>query len=251
MGGFVAFNRKISQKIYQVFPQTRFNIFEHFFNVVADFISQKPNQIIADIGGGKRCQYSKLLNSKLGSTVIAVDISPEELLLNHDADLKVVADVTKEIPLPEESVDIITTKLLLEHLENIEPFFANSQRILKTGGYLISLLPGKFALFAMINQLIPNRLAKMLLNWLRPEFKGVQGFKAYYHQTYYSALVRLLKKYGFEIRELKLGYSSAGYFDFFVPLFSICALYELVVYLLRIKNLSGYIFFVAQKSSKE
>ena len=45
------------------------------------------------------------------------------------------ADITKSWPFANESFDVITCNLILEHVENLDFIFSEAQRILKTNGY--------------------------------------------------------------------------------------------------------------------
>ena len=116
--------------------------------------------------------------------IIALDISQEELDYNHDVDEKIVFDITSgnKVPLDDDSVDMITSRYVLEHLKNLDNAFSEVSRILKPGGKFISLFPNKFTLFAIINQILPHWLARKILFSINPGAKGHCGFRAYYKQ---------------------------------------------------------------------
>ncbi len=55
--------------------------------------------------------------------------------------ISVVTDLTKTIPLPAESADIITLSNTVEHIPNTEHLFAECKRLLKPGGIIIGTVP--------------------------------------------------------------------------------------------------------------
>jgi hypothetical protein len=59
---------------------------------------------------------------------------------------------------------------------------------------MVHAFPGRFAPFALINQLLPNRLARRLVGYLHPHwrYEDNYGFLAFYDRSYFSALRDLL-----------------------------------------------------------
>ncbi len=62
-----------------------------------------------------------------------------------------MADITQTLPVEGMEVDVDT-------------FALTSRGVLKEGGYFIYVFPSKFAPFALINQLMPEEAAKVLLS---------------------------------------------------------------------------------------
>ena len=80
-----------------------------------------------------------------------------------------------------------------------------------------------------------------------PESTGLGGFPAFYDRCYHSAIVRLLEEHGFEVVEVHAGYYHSRYYGFFIPLYLLSVLYELIISKLDIKDLCGYLLVVARK----
>lgn len=244
---FFAFNQRLCKKIEPYLPQNRPRIYKTYSKIVGHYMNLRPHQIVVDIGGGKSCSFRKYRKAHLQSKIIAVDISAQELEHNDDVDEKRVADAVCNLPFAQEEVDMIVSRSVLEHLNQLELFIANAHKILKTDGHFIHLFPSKFAPFAVLNQILPHKLAKTILYLLREESKGIGGFPALYDQCYYRAIKKLLLRYNFEIVEFQLSYYQSRYFSFLLPLFLASALYEICIRALNIKNLSAFVLVVARK----
>lgn len=242
--GFIEINKKLSSKIGPLFPNTKFGIYDHYVDIVKSKIC--VGNIILDIGGGKRCRYA---SGKQAYKIIGIDISDEELKFNNDVDEKIVADITKAIPLDDSSINMVTSASVLEHLRDLEAAVKEVSRVLKEGGYFISVLPSKFALFAIINQCLPHSISKKILYKLHPKAKGIAGFKAYYNRCYFSALTKLLEENGFKDIEFAFSYNQSSYFSFFLPCYLVSVAWDYCMYLFGARDLCGYVCFAARKSA--
>jgi SAM-dependent methyltransferase len=216
---YFAANRRICRKIEPYLPQAKTNMYDLYERVVAQYMNSRADQTIVDVGGGKSCPFAKYRDPAQKARIIAVDISEEELKHNTDVDEKRVANVLQSLPLGTEEADLITSRLVLEHLESLDSFVASSRQALKRGGYFIHLFPCKYAPFALINQTLPHALSKKVLYFFRPEEKDISGFSAFYDNCYYSGISKLLRQYDFEVVDIHPSYFQSPYFNFFVPLF--------------------------------
>jgi len=252
---FFQFNRKICYFLEAFLPQAKINLLERFEKIVSGYMNSRFSNRVVDIGGGKNCYIAKYKLPHLKTKIIAVDISSDELDHNTDVDEKIVADAVEIDKYfnseKSEKVDIITSRFLLEHLYDVEKFIVNSRKILNPGGVMIHLLPSRYSVFSLINQFLPNALAKKLLYFFKPETVGFGGFKSYYDKCYYSALLKIFVKNGFDIKENWCYYNSSQYFNFFVPLYLLNAFYEFFVYLFGIKNLCSHFIIVARKNDMQ
>ncbi len=214
--------------------------------VVARYMQQlKGDSQVVDVGGGRKCAFAEFRPA--GSRIIAVDSSEQELCQNQDVDETRVADATKGLPFRDNEVDMVVSKHVLEHLHDIKGFVLEANRILKINGHFIHFFPARYALFAIINRLIPDRLAQRLVHSFLPETKGTRRFRAYYDRCFYSGLRFLLSEAGFQVEKVYVSYYQSHYFSFFVPLFLLSSLYELLLYCLELKDLAACLIVVARK----
>jgi ubiquinone/menaquinone biosynthesis C-methylase UbiE len=245
---FVALNRKASVRLQASLPQN-FDIFSRYIEVVKDVINAKPRSaVVVDVGGGKSCPFARVLKPEGNTIIIALDISQDQLRCNNDVKSKLAADVVKSLPFGNGTIDLITSRSALEHLGDVGDFVRHSSDVLKPGGYWIHLFPSKFAPFAVINQLLPNAWSRTLVGTLHPSQKGICGFPAVYNLCYYSAMENLLRKNGFDPVDVVPSYYQSQYFSFCFPLFVASAAYELLIWLLGLRNLAAYLLVVARKA---
>ena len=244
---FLDINKKCSQAIAKLFPNKKFVIGDYYREQIRNSLADGIT--VVDVGGGREWQFRNERKRFSGLKLIAVDISAEELAYNHDADQKVVfaMGIDDHLPIDDNSVDMVTSHMVMEHFSNNDKAVREIFRVLKPGGKFISLMPNKFALFAVINQILPNKLVKTLLYAIKPSEKGVKGFKAYYNKTYYPALRKLLEGHGFADIKFTFSYHQSEYFDFFVPFEIISLVWDFLMYIFGIKPLCAYNCFIATK----
>ncbi len=99
---------------------------------------------IADIGCGHAPDMKMLLD--LGAErIIGVDPSVEMLKLaretNNKASVEYVQGDFDNIPLPDESVDLVFSKFSLQYSENLDQAYSEIARVLKHDGKFVALIP--------------------------------------------------------------------------------------------------------------
>jgi ubiquinone/menaquinone biosynthesis C-methylase UbiE len=245
---FLRANKRAAKRLKPYVPQARTDLHREYTRVVAEHVNAlPPGATVVDVGGGRKCAFARYRNPASGVRVVAVDVSAEELALNADVDLTVVADVTERLPFGDNEVDLVVSRSVIEHLRRPQAFFDEAARVLKPGGLTIHVVPSRFAPFAIANQILSRRISSRLLRMLIPGSEGVLGFPAFYEQTYPSAFRRMLARSRLDVIELRVGYYQADYFNFFVPLFVLSAAYELIVSTLRLENLAANMLVLARK----
>jgi ubiquinone/menaquinone biosynthesis C-methylase UbiE len=248
LSGFLAYNRVLSARIEPHLPHAKPKIGPLYTETVARYLASEGDQLVVDIGGGRKCHFARYKRSGANTRIIAVDISEEQLRQNRDVDDKILADATSSLPFDDAQVDLIASRFLLEHLRTIDGLVRESARVLKPGGYSIHAFPSKFAPYALINRALSDEFARRLLHFLRPNTKAGCGFPAYYDRCYYSAIEKLLRESGLEVIEARFSYYQSQYFKFLLPLYLTSVCYELLLRAVGAKNLCPYTVIVARKS---
>jgi ubiquinone/menaquinone biosynthesis C-methylase UbiE len=179
--------------------------------------------------------------------IVAVDASAEELALNHDVDETRVADISGGLPFGDGEVDMITSRAVLEHVPDLDAFFAHSARVLAPGGRTVHLMASRYALFALVARLLPFGPLKALLHRVYPATQDVIEFPVFYDRCYASAIEESLARHGFREVRIELSYSQSDYFAAFFPAFLLCLLYEAVLRGFRLRDLAAYTLVIAEK----
>jgi len=213
---------------------------ESYPEIVAQYVP--VGATVADIGAGRRCLFDHA-----GRNLIAVDISPDELALNREADQLVEADCTVNIPLTPDSVDVVTSHSVIEHMKDVEGYVRNARHILKENGLLITAFPNKRAVPSLLNRMLPHALKYRLLAWLKPHDAGYIGFRVYYEHCSPAAFQKLLKRNGFAVLSVRCGYFQADYFESFPPICALVVLYDRLLAWLNLRWLCANVIVVARR----
>jgi SAM-dependent methyltransferase len=108
--------------------------FCYFFKYLLDVLPVVPGRRITVLEAGVGRYGWAHLFAKFFDTVYGLDV--EDYSAYHPHVKFITADMTKEIPLEEQSVDLIVSYSVLEHVMDVPAALANFDRVLKHGGYL-------------------------------------------------------------------------------------------------------------------
>jgi ubiquinone/menaquinone biosynthesis C-methylase UbiE len=245
LASMIDLNRRWYHRVRQHFSHTQGSVSADYPAVVGVFA--EGGRSIVDVGGGARCAFA---NECLGSRIVAVDISASELEKNRDVYDHRVGDVTQQIPLSDDSSDIVTSRYVLEHLQGVDRFVQEAYRVLKPGGVFITLFPNKCAPFSLINRVLPTSVARTLGYALKDKGRDYGIFPAYYEHCSPGSFRRLLESHGFAPVEVRVSYSQAGYFNFFLPLAVAFLCYEWAISRLNLVGFSAHVLVCAHKPKK-
>jgi SAM-dependent methyltransferase len=238
----------VEKKLSLAFTRHIQTLYKH---EVAALLNRRPGQVVLDVGGGKECPFLPYVEDPRTHLVVALDCSEEELRVNPLLGRKVVADAAADgFPFRAGSADLVVSRAVVEHIPDNAAFFRNCASTLRPGGVMIHAFSGRFAPFALINQLFPNRLTRRLIGYLHPYWReeGNYGFPAFYDRCYYSAMQDLLRQNGFENAKFTLLYYQSTYYTFFFPLFVLMLFYDFVVSMFGVRNLASGIILEAERS---
>jgi len=100
-------------------------------------------------------------------------------------------------PVETASIDLLVAEAVLEHLIDPDVFFAECSRVVKPGGFVCFRTPNKWAYYAIIAAIIPNRLHATVLSKVQPGRLEHDVFPTYYRANTINTLKRLLKNHHF------------------------------------------------------
>ncbi len=121
-------------------------------------------------------------------------------------------------PVPDESIDLIVSDFVLEHIDNPEAFFAEAARVLKPGGVFCARTPNRIGYVGLVASLIPNSRHVQVLKVAQEDRKEMDVFPTYYRVNTVWAVRRVLKQaglegiaYGYEAEPSYLQFSALAY----------------------------------------
>jgi ubiquinone/menaquinone biosynthesis C-methylase UbiE len=217
-------------------------VWRSFEKQSAEAIRALPDgAVVLDVGGGRNFFYKDEVQPPGRLKIVAIDISQEELAMNKDADETHLADVSKEIPMPDESVDLLFTRALLEHVDGVPTAIREMARVLRPGGTALHVVPCRYSIFGIGARLLPFgpllKLTLKLAPWFRSE---AFGFEVFYDHCYPSALEEEFRAAGFSNIELEVSWACERFFVGVYPIYLAHAAYEQVMRRLRIRKFAAY-----------
>ena len=156
----------------------------------------EPGMTVVDLGAGRGAFSDSdiVMNRKLATLkgkvreVIGIDIDPA-VMENPSLDRALVYDGVT-IPLPDNSVDMIVSDHVFEHVTDPERFVAEMDRILKPGGWVCARTPYIISLVVMGASLVPNRMHSRALRKSQPSRESFDVFPTVYKLNSFSRLKR-------------------------------------------------------------
>ncbi len=212
---FIDANRDASRRFNRLFPGRK-DPMPEFAPLVRRLVSRGGHAI--DIGGGRHPLFSPAEKHELQLTVTGVDLSAAELAAAPPGsyDRAIACDAERMSEVPASSSDIAYSRAVAEHLPDPRAMFGETYRVLRRSGMSVHYVPNKWALFALVNAVLPPEISRRALYATRPWATEWAGFRAYYRETSPRALRRLFAEIGF--REVTVQpYYHADYLDFLLP----------------------------------
>lgn len=196
--GFIAPTLKNSQYLYEDILQSHIN----------------PNIEWLDIGCGHQIlpswrsdeEKSLIRNCKM---VVGIDYDLNSLRDHKNILLKVRGNITK-LPFKNQSFDLVTANMVVEHLDKPATQFQEINRILKPGGIFIFHTPNIFGYTTAIARLIPN-IVKDKLIYLLQGRREKDIFDTYYRGNTRREIYKLSANTGFQVMKIKMIVSSAQF----------------------------------------
>lgn len=143
--------------------------------------------------------------------------------------------------LPYESVDVVVSRSVLEHLPEPITIFTELRRILRSGGRFIFLTPNRWDYASVAAMSIPNRVHPYLVRRLTGR-KECDTFPTFYRANTDGAIRRLAGAAGFEVDSIRYLNQYPEYFRRMPLLFRAGVAYErLTSSTERLRFLRGWI----------
>lgn len=202
--------------------------------------------ILLDAGCGRTAPILRKFKDQAKS-LIGVDLEDP---IGDLSDVKYIKGDISTIDLPDNSVDVVISRAVLEHVLDPKAVFKEISRILKPGGSFIFLAPNLWDYVSLASKIIPNRFHKIIVS--KTEGREMQDvFPAFYKANTYGAIKKLSKNNGLKIEEFEwLGqYPASFMFNSF--LFLLATAYEKIISKIGfLKFLRGWILVRVVKVEK-
>lgn len=216
-------------------------LYARYDNHVGQALTTLPDRgIVVDVGGGRTCSFADHLPPTHALTIVAVDVSAEELAANKTVHRTLVADVSHDLPFADGEVDLLVSRTLLEHVPDVERAAQAMARVLKPGSHTIHLLPCRYALFAIVARIVPFKLAKRTLHTVMPQSQGVVEFDVFYDHGHPRALEQAFTAAGFRDVTIEYTWDQTDYFQSFFPIFVLVLIYQRLAAACRLRILASY-----------
>lgn len=138
-------------------------------------------------------------NSKI---IVGIDYDQPSLKHHKNILLKVRGTIT-ELPFKNNSFDLVTANMVVEHLDNPDVQFQEVHRVLNPGGIFIFHTPNALGYFSIVSRLVPEGLKKRLVHMLDGR-RSEDIFKAYYRANTKKRINALARATGFEVVTIKM-----------------------------------------------
>src|SRR5262245_23259252 len=142
---------ELANRLYRRFYAGSLHPYRIFENAVSSALPQ--NGVLLDAGCGRTAPVLQKYRGKAGRLigVDVVDFAPVQ------PDLELFMANLGQIPLASESVDLVMSRSVFEHLEEPMAVYNELYRILKPGGHVVFLTANAWDYATLIARMIPNR----------------------------------------------------------------------------------------------
>lgn len=172
-----------------------------FFNRVNAIL--EPHFTVLDIGAGRgawfyldTCAYRRHLRAIRGKVkeFICADIDAA-VLRNPTSDRNILMD-GQRVPLPDQSVDLIVSDFVIEHVTDIAGFKGEIARLLRPGGYFCARTPHRLHYVSIFARLIRNARHAKLLKFIQPGRLAGDVFPTAYRLNSLGQVRRIFADWG-------------------------------------------------------
>ncbi len=211
------------------YPEARFGNFTDIDSTIAFFTRLngliKISHVVLDVGCGKstigkdQVSIRKQLRTIRGKVfkVIGIDVDAEAQSNPFIDEFRLIQG--NAWPVESESIDVIVSDSVLEHVEEPERFFSEAHRVLKDGGYLCLRTPNQWSYVAMCARIIPNKHHAKILRIAQNSRTEDSVFPTLYRCNSIPKIRKMMIRhgfycvvYGYEESPSYLAFSSIVYF---------------------------------------
>ena len=177
---------------HRIYPECHAGLYSHrdctvaFYSRIHAVLGE--GMVLLNVGAGRGANiindispYRRKLQVFKGhvNKVIGIDIDAA-VYKNPDLDEAYVVSGDMQWPVPDESIDIVVSDHVLEHVDDPGAFAREVKRVLKPGGWFCARTPAKWGYIGIATRAIPNSLHVRMLQKLQPHRKAEDVFPTRY-----------------------------------------------------------------------
>ena len=129
--------------------------------------------------------------------IVGVDADLPSLAAHQTISLKTKGDISR-LPFKDESFELVTANMVVEHLEHPDAQFREVARVLKPGGHCVLLTPSAYGYPTVLARYVPDGLKRRLV-WLLDGRRSADVFRTHYRANTPRRLEALAQSSGFSV----------------------------------------------------
>jgi SAM-dependent methyltransferase len=196
---------RVLREFKGVSPSPRWHsqwVWDNYEELVKGLAAGLRLQDVCEIGGGRDPSFTRAEADAAGIRLIVNDIDAGELALTPAGLDTAHFDVTGDLGGRSNLYDMMISRMVFEHIENVPAAWANIQQLLRPGGVGLAFFPTLYAWPFVINHVIPESLSSRILQVMFPNRRADGNdpkFPARYEWCFGSEqrLRRMLEPMGF------------------------------------------------------
>ncbi len=209
------------------YPESRFGGFTDVDGTITFYTRVKSlmesSSIVLDVGCGRGMygedpvaarRENRILKGRCAK-VIGIDVDPAGETNSYIDEFRRIESA--RWPLEDESVDLIVSDCVLEHIEDPKSFFAECRRTLKPGGYLCIRTANAHSYVGLISRMVPNHWHATVLKRAKHCKQEEDIFPTVYKCNTRRKVAWILDRHGFD--NCVYEYESEPYYLFFSRFF--------------------------------
>ena len=148
---------------------------------------------------------------------VGLDMDPTAASNPYLTAFRGLGDPDGDWPQPDNSVDLVLSRYVLEHVRGPDVFFRNLRRVMRPGGRFLFLTPNRWHPAAVVSRVLPLSFKREVLKRMR----GVDEddvFGTYYRMNERRVVASLAARWGFSVERLIIReFEPCRYFHHFGP----------------------------------